>query len=39
MNTYKNLEGKPGGKRPLRNMGVDGSIILKWNLIKRNGDV
>jgi hypothetical protein len=26
-NTYKILVGKPEGKRPLKNLGVDGRII------------
>jgi hypothetical protein len=27
---YRNLVGRPEGKRPLGNPGVDGRIILKW---------
>jgi hypothetical protein len=34
---YRVLVGKPGGKRPLRNSGVDGRIILRW--IFRKWDV
>jgi hypothetical protein len=33
-NAYRNLVGKPEGKRPLRDLGVDGGIILKWILSK-----
>jgi hypothetical protein len=28
--TYRVLVGRPNGKRPLRNIGVNGRIILKW---------
>jgi len=28
--TYRGLVGRPNGKRPLRNIGVNGRIILKW---------
>jgi hypothetical protein len=31
---YKILVGKPEGKRPLRNLGITGKIILKWILGK-----
>jgi hypothetical protein len=31
-NAYKTLVGKPEGKRPLEDLGIDGSIILKWVL-------
>jgi hypothetical protein len=31
-NAYKILVGKPEGKRPLRRLGIDGSIILGWML-------
>ena len=31
--------GKPEGKRPLGNPGVDGRIILKWIFGKWNGDM
>ena len=34
---YKVLLGKPEGKRPLGNLGVDGWIILGW--ISRRWDV
>jgi hypothetical protein len=34
---YKVLEGKPEGKRPLEDKGVDGRIILGW--IFRKWDV
>ena len=34
---YRVLVGKPEGKRPLGNLGVDGWIILE--LISRRGDV
>jgi len=27
---YRVLVGKPDGKRPLRDLGVDGRIILRW---------
>jgi len=33
-NAHKMLVGKPEGKRPLRNLGVDGKIILEWILGK-----
>jgi hypothetical protein len=29
---YQILVGKPGGKRPLEDVGVDGRIILRWIL-------
>jgi hypothetical protein len=28
---YRVLVGKPEGRRPLEDQGVDGKIILKWN--------
>jgi hypothetical protein len=31
-NTYKILVRKPYGKRPLGDLGIDWSIILKWIL-------
>jgi len=31
---YRVLVGKPEGKRPLGNPGVDGRIILRWNFRK-----
>jgi len=34
---YRVLVGKPGGRRPLGNLGVDGWIILGW--ISRRWDV
>ena len=34
---YRALEGKPDGRRPLGNTGVDGRIILKWVLEMLNG--
>jgi len=34
---YRVLVGKPEGKRPLGNLGVDGCIILVW--ISRRWDV
>ena len=34
---YRGLEGKPEGKRPLGDPGVDGRIILRW--IFRKWDV
>jgi hypothetical protein len=33
-NTYWDLVGKSGVKRPLKNLGKDGMIILKWILKK-----
>jgi hypothetical protein len=30
VNTYKFLVGSPHEKRPIRRLGVDGRIILKW---------
>jgi hypothetical protein len=30
INIYKILFGKPGGKRQLKELGVDGKIILEW---------
>jgi hypothetical protein len=33
-NAYKILVGEPEGKRPLRYLGVDGNMILKWILGK-----
>jgi hypothetical protein len=33
-NAYKILVGKPEGKRPLRNLGIDRRIMLKWILRK-----
>jgi hypothetical protein len=33
-NVYKILVGKPEGKRPLRSIGADGRLILKWILRK-----
>ena len=33
------LVGKPEGKRPLGNTGVDGRIILKWIFGKWDGDM
>jgi hypothetical protein len=35
-NTYKILFGKPGRKRSLRRLSVDGRIILKWILKTEN---
>jgi hypothetical protein len=32
---YRFLEGKPEGKRPLGDLGVDGCIILGWVFGKR----
>jgi len=29
-NVYKILVGKPEGKRPLRDLDIDGRIILEW---------
>jgi hypothetical protein len=34
---YRVVVGKPEGKRPLGDLGVDGRIILRW--ILRNRDV
>ena len=34
---YRVLVGKPEGRRPLGDLGVDGRIILKW--ISRKWDV
>jgi len=31
---YRLLVGKPEGKRPLGNIGVDGRIILRWIFMK-----
>jgi hypothetical protein len=28
---YKSLVGKPEGKRPLKDLGVDGGTLLQWN--------
>jgi hypothetical protein len=33
------LVGKPEGKRPLRNLKIDGKIILEWILGKLGGKV
>jgi hypothetical protein len=35
-NVYGALVGKPNGKRPGRNLGVDGRIVLKRILKKGN---
>lgn len=32
INAYRVLEGKPKGKRPLEDLGIDGNVILKWIL-------
>jgi hypothetical protein len=32
-NTHKISVGTPEGKRPLRRLGVDGKIILKWKCV------
>jgi len=37
MGVYRVLEGKPEGRRPLGDLGVDGWIILGW--ISRRWDV
>ena len=34
---YRVLMGKPEGKRPLGNPGVDGRIILRWIFRKWDG--
>ena len=34
---YRVLVGKPEGKRPFEDQGVDGSIILKWIYRKWDG--
>jgi hypothetical protein len=31
-NAYRVLVGKPEGKNSLEDLGVDGTVILKWNL-------
>jgi hypothetical protein len=36
-NVHKILVGKPEGKRPLENLGLDGKIILKWDFGKWGG--
>jgi hypothetical protein len=33
---YRVLVGKPEGRRPLGDPGVDGKIILRWILRKRD---
>jgi hypothetical protein len=33
-NAYKMLVGKPEGRKPLEDLGVDGKIILNWILGK-----
>jgi hypothetical protein len=35
---YKGLFGKPEEKRPLKDLGIDVSIILRWILGKWNRD-
>jgi len=34
---YRDLVGKPEARRPLGNPGVDGTIILRWIIIKWKG--
>jgi len=36
---YKILVGKPEGKRPLEDLGIDRRIILEWALDKWGGKV
>jgi hypothetical protein len=36
-NAYKILAGKPKGKKPLEELGVDGRKILQWILQKEGG--
>jgi hypothetical protein len=38
-NAYSILVGKPQGKRPIGNQGVDGRIIIEWILGKYGGKV
>jgi hypothetical protein len=37
-NAYKIVR-KPEGERPLKNLGVDGRILLEWILGKQGGKV
>jgi hypothetical protein len=34
---YKILVGKPQGNRPLRRLGINGRIIVKWILQEQGG--
>jgi hypothetical protein len=38
-NEYKMLVRKPEGKRPLKDLGVYGKIILEWILVKWGGNL
>ena len=33
---FRDIVGKPEGKRPLGDPGVDGRIILRWTFMKWN---